>query len=363
MKIALDASSAAASQRTGVAKYVHRLIEHLEMVDDDNEYLIYYRLSRWKKRASFYRPTKTTTRIRLFQEPFTKTKGIDVFHGLDARLPNVRGPKLVVTVHDVFSLVSEDFADEKFRKKKIARYEDIARRADRIICDSRSTRSDFLRFFPDADMKTRVIYPGIDEQFYARPEPEIERIKSKYGIQSEYILYVGELSERKNIPRMVEGFQQARKGVNVDLQFVIVGKLSYGKEGIVRYLEGKECGDSILLVGYVPDEDLPALYSGARLLLFTTLYEGFGMPILEALACQTPVISSNLSSMSEIGGDAVMRADPRKVEEIAACLTETLTRAPDGAPALDFADVTRQFSWKRAAEQTLAEYAGIQTLH
>jgi glycosyltransferase involved in cell wall biosynthesis len=242
MRIALDASSAAVSQRTGVAKYIHRLIEHLEKADDNNEYLIYYRLSRWKKRAHFYRPTKTTTKVRLFQEPFLKTRGIDVFHGLDARLPNIRGPKLVVTVHDVFSLVSEDFADEKFRRKKIARYEDIAKRADRIICDSQSTRQDFIRFFPEAEPKTCVIYMGVDEQFYPRPEEEVERVKRKYGVRSDYILYVGELSRRKNILRMFEAFRQVRRQLGKDLQFVAAGKFTYGKEEILEYLrENNRC--------------------------------------------------------------------------------------------------------------------------
>ncbi|NQU07474.1 MAG: glycosyltransferase family 4 protein, partial [Candidatus Abyssubacteria bacterium] len=272
MRIGIDASSMAVPQKTGVARYVLRLVERLEKLDDENEYVIYYRLSRWKRRKYFYRPTKATTRVKLFQEPFFAGRGIDVFHGPDARLPKIRGPracapKLVATVHDLFSLVSEEFADDKFRKKKIARYKDIAERADRIVCDSESTRRDFTRFFPEAESKTCVIYPGVDDRFSPRGEAEIEGVRRKYGIGPEYILYVGSLSKRKNILRMFEAFREVRRQRGGDIQFVAAGRLTHGKEEILSYLKDNRCDGRILLPGYVPDEDLPALYSGARLFL------------------------------------------------------------------------------------------------
>ena len=329
MRIAIDASSAAVQQKTGVGKYIQRLIERLEELDDENEYVIYCRLSRWKRRRYFYRPTKATTKVKLFQEPFFTGRGIDVFHGLDARLPKIRGPrargpKLVATVHDLFSLVSEEFADDKFRRKKIARYGDIAEKADRIICDSESTRRDFTRFFPETESKTCVIYPGVDDRFSPRGEAEIEGVRRKYGIQSDYVLYVGELSKRKNILRMFEAFREVRRQRGGDIQFVAAGRLTHGKEEILSYLKDNRCDGHILLTGYVPDEDLPALYSGARLFLFTTLYEGFGLPILEALACGAPVISSNTSSSAEIGRGVAALVDPLSVEEIAAALSRVL---------------------------------------
>lgn len=329
MRIAIDASSAAVQQKTGVGRYIQRLIERLEELDDENEYVIYYRLSLWKSRRYFYRPAKATTRVKLFQEPFFTGRGIDVFHGPDARLPKIRGPrahgpKLVATVHDLFSLVSEEFADDKFRRKKFARYSDIAERADRIICVSESTRRDFIRFFPEAEPRTGVIYHGVDEHFYPRPAEEVDRVKEKYGIESDYVLYVGELSKRKNILRMFEAFREVRRQADGNLQFVAAGKLTYGKDEILSYIKENRCGSHILLTGYVPDEDLPALYSGARLFLFTTLYEGFGLPMLEAAACGAPVVSSNTSSSAEIGRGVAALVDPLSVEEIAAALSRVL---------------------------------------
>jgi len=357
LTIGIDASSAVSAERTGVAKLVGRLIEHLEAMDDANKYVIYHRLSRWKNREYFYRPKRATTKVKVLQEPFFTGRGIDVFHGPDARLPKIRGPRLVATVNDLFSLVSDEFADEKFRSKKIERYRDIARRADRIICISESTRRDFIRFFPDAEPRTCVIYAGVDEIFYRRSKEEIERVRKKLGVRSDYILYVGALSKRKNMLRMFDAFRQARHQMGEDLQFVAVGRLTYGGDEILRYIEDNRCADQILLPGYVPDRDLPAIYSGARLLLFATLYEGFGMPILEALACGTPVVTSNVSSSAEIAGDAACLVNPMDQEEIVKGLLLVLNgNKPVGA---DFPSRAPQFKWPTMATETLSVYQKV----
>jgi glycosyltransferase involved in cell wall biosynthesis len=352
MKIAIDASSAAVPQRTGVAKYIHRLIENLEGVDGSNEYMVYYRLSRRGMRHCFYEPKKNSVKVGLFQEPFSRCRGVAVFHGPDARLPRVRGPKLVATIHDVFSLVSEEFANERFRRKKIAHYRRIAERADRIICVSESTRLDFLRFFPEAEPKTRVIYEGVDWQFCPRLEDEVERVKSKYGIESDYIFYVGTLCLRKNVLRMFEAFLEARKKLGIDLQFIAAGKFTYGKDEILKWIERNNCDGQIRLPGYIPDVDLPALYTGARLFLFTTLYEGFGLPVLEALACGTPVITSNVSAMNEVGAEATYKVDPRSTEAISQEIIEVL-QTP-GKVAL-----TSVPRWRDMARATLALYEDL----
>ena len=362
MKIAIDASSLAVPHKTGVAKYALRLIESLEKIDKANEYRIYYRLSRWKKREHFYRPRNAGNRLKLFQEPFFFGRGLDIFHGPDARLPGIlgprgRGPRLVATLHDVFSLVSDEFADEKFRQKKAARYADIAERADIIVCDSNCTRSDFLRFFPDAEPKTRVIYLGVDDAFTPQPAEEIERVRKKYGIESDYVLYVGALSVRKNALRLFEAFQLAREQTDDDLQFVAAGRLTYGRERIVKYMEGDRCGERILLPGYVPDEDLPALYSGARVFLFATRYEGFGLPILEAAACGAPVVTSNVGSTAEIADGIALLVDPLSVRDISEALLHVLdtgSSAGDGAAV----DLPKR-KWTNMARDVLSIYEDL----
>jgi glycosyltransferase involved in cell wall biosynthesis len=360
MRIAIDASSAVVPGMTGVAKYILRLIEHLEKLDDENEYLIFYRLSRWKKREHFYLPRRVTTKVRLFQEPFFSGRGIDVFHGPDARLPRLRGPKLIATVHDLFSLVSDEFAEQKFREKKIARYRDIAERADCIICDSRSTRDDFVRFFPEAEPRTRVIHLGVDDRFCPRPGAEVERVREKYGIRSDYVLYVGTLSKRKNLLRMFDAFRRVRDRLGKDLQFVAAGRLTYGKEEVLEYVRNNRCGDHILLPGYIAEEDLPALYTGARLFLFTTLYEGFGLPILEALACGAPVVTSNVSAMLETGGGAVTTADPHETNDIEMKVLDCLSDPKmESVSRESLIEPQRDTSWDRTARMTRECYAEL----
>ncbi len=357
MRIGIDASSQAVREKTGVAKYVQRLVEHLEQIDDENEYVIYYRLSRLKRRTYFYRPRKPTTKIKIFQEPLFTGRGIDVFHGPDARLPGVKGPRLVATILDVFSLISDSFASERFRKKKIARYADIAKRADRIICISENSRNDFVHFFFYSGSKIHVIYPGLDDHFFPRSEEEIARIRKKYGIHSDYILYVGDICTRKNILRMVRAFQHARKQGVGNLQFVLVGKGAYGEEEVLRYLNDSCCARDIVRTGYVPDEDLPILYSGAKLFLFTTLYEGFGFPILEALACGTPVITSNVSSMKEIAPEATCRVDPENEMEMAEAIADRVAHSDRYKQMVQTSiDIRSTYSWVKAAQQVIALY-------
>lgn len=358
MKIGIDASAAALAEKTGVARYVTRLIEHLDGLDDDNEYIVYYRLSRWKNRAYFYRPTRNTTRIRVFQEPFFWGGGLDILHGPDARLPKIRRPKLVATVHDLFSLISDEFSDERFRRRKIAQYADIARRADRIICVSQSTRSDFIRFFPEAEPKTCVIYEGVDEHFYRRAPEEIARIKRKYGIRDEYVLFVGALSKRKNVIRMCEAFLEARRALGRDIQFVLAGRATFGKEDIFRYVQENQADGGFLLTGYVPDEDLPALYSGARLFLFTTLYEGFGLPILEALACGAPVLTSDNSSMNEIARGLALTVTPASSHRIAEEMIKVLAGLHTFDPA-SARDILQRSRWSLVAQEVADLYLSL----
>lgn len=357
MKIAIDASSSAVPQKTGVAKYIQRLLENLERIDNNNEYLICYRLSRWKRREHFYKPQNRNVKVKLFQEPFFFGRGIDVFHGPDVRLPHVRGPRLIATVHDVFSLIFDEYADEEFRKKKIAAYKDVADRVDRILFDSEATRDDFIRFYPQSESKARVINLAVDDTFLPQPAEEVERVKKKYGIRSEYILYVGTISLRKNFPRMFEAFMLAQPQIPSGIQFVAAGKLTYGKDEILRYIEDNRCGSSIHLPGYIDQDDLPALYTGARMLLFTTLYEGFGMPILEALSCGIPVVTSNSSSMDEIAAQATTRVDCTDVDAIATAIVEGLNKSPQTLiPKADLDKLLSHYRWTRTAQQTLKAY-------
>ena len=367
MRIGIDASSAVVEHKTGVAKYIFRMIEHLEDLDSENEYVvlyhlprIFYRPGRWEKRKYFYRPKKETTKVQVFQEPLYIGGGIDLFHGADGHVPRFHRPKLVATIHDVYPLISHDISTEKYRQKKKRHYGRVARRADKIICVSESTRRDFVHFFPEAESKLSVIYEGVDEQFYPRSAEEVDRVKKKYGLHSDYILYVGWITKRKNVLRMFEAFRHAQGQLDEDLQFLAAGRLSFGQEEILRYLDESGLQKRILLPGYVPDDDLPALYTGARLFLFTTLHEGFGLPIIEALSCGTPVLTSNVSAMNEVASEFTCRVCPTSPEEIAEKMIEILKQDDTEEPKPKTNLLAgSDYSWKKMAKQILDVYRSI----
>lgn len=355
MRIAIDASSTAVARKTGIARYIQCLIDHLGKIDRENEYLVCYRLSRLKGFRHFYRPVRQNMQVKIFQEPFSSGRGIDVFHGPDARLPGMSGPRMVVTIHDVFSLLSEAFAREKFRRTKIARYRDIARRAHRIVCVSECTRRDFLRFFPEAESRTCVIPKGVESRFSPRPALEVRRVRERYGIARDYVLYVGNLSRRKNVVRMVGAFHRVLRAVGGGVQFVLAGRLCDGDEEVVECVRAHRGDDRIRFLGYVPDEDLPALYSGARVFFFATLYEGFGLPIVEALACGTSVLTSNLSSSAEIAAETTWKVNPQSEEEMAAALLDLLGRLDTDEAKAARREAARRYDWRVTAERMLKE--------
>lgn len=356
VRIAIDATSAAVAHPTGIARYIHRLIEHLEQIDCENEYWLCYRLSRLRAFRRFYRPGRQNVRIRIFQEPFSPGRGMDVFHGPDARLPGFSGPRMVATVHDLLVLLSEGFAGEKFRRATVGRYRDIAGRACRIVCVSESTRRDFLRFFPEAEPRTCVIPEGVDSRFSPRAAAEVSRVRQKYDIGPDYVLYVGDLSRRKNVVRMIEAFRRAMWAFGGSLQFVLAGKLCGGDEEVVECVRSKNRGDGrIRFLGYVADEDLPALYSGARLFFFATLHEGFGLPILEALACGTSVLTSNVSASAEIAAEVTRKVNPLSLEEMAAALVDLLARPDTAEDKAARQEAASRYGWRLMAERMLKE--------
>lgn len=282
---------------------------------------------------------------------------VDVFHGLDARLPgHWMKARTVVTIHDVFSAVSSQFATSDFRAMKNKRYLDLIERADRIVCVSECVKRDVIDTLKADPGKLRVVYEAGGEGFWPRENAEIASVTAKYNLPSPYLLFVGSINKRKNIPVMVEAFAAAQSQLKSDLHFAIAGRIGYGGEEIRAEIEKSGCAARIHLLGYVPDADVPVLYSGAHALLFTTLYEGFGIPAIEAFACGCPVIGSNVGSLPEIIGDAGLLADPKSVDSIA----EQIVRLSDPSLRQAFAvkglQRAKQFSWQKAAAECLAIY-------
>jgi glycosyltransferase involved in cell wall biosynthesis len=364
MRIALDVSNAVRPEATGVAIYVRQLVAALAQADTEDAFTLVHRLSRVRHRGHFVEPPASNFRTKLLAEGWHPFWGreVDVFHGLDARLP---GPwmkaKLVVTIHDVFSaLQSEAFATADFRAMKTARYRDVIDRAERIVVVSEASKNDVLSTLKPDAAKLRVIHESAGKEFGPRKDEEIQRVRARHQLERPYLLYVGSINKRKNVPAMVRAFLHAREKAGSDAVLAIAGRTGFGGDEIKAALGLDAPRDEIRLLGYVANQELAPLYAGAWGLLFATLYEGFGIPVVEAFRCGCPVIGGTKGSVPEIAGGAALLADPASEDEIAAqverLLSDTALREELRAKGRERAQA---FSWERTAKETLAVYREV----
>ena len=364
MNISLDVSSAARAESTGVAMYIRRMVAAFARAGGAHRFTLVTRASRLKNIFRLPDLPADNFRNKLMLEgchPFF-ARSQHVFHGLDARLPGRwMKAKTVVTIHDVFSsLQSTEFASADFRAMKTKRYRELVERADRIVCVSHAVKRDVIATLNPDPAKLRVVYEAGGEGFAPRPVEIVQAVRKKYALDRPYMIFVGSINKRKNVLLQARAFLRARRAAKSDALFAIAGRIGFGGDEIRAMIAQEEGGSAIKILGYVPDEDIPALYSGARGLLFATLYEGFGIPAVEAFACGCPVIGANVGSVPEIVADAGLLADPRSEEAVASqierLLTDDALHASLSAKGLERAGL---FSWDKAARECLDMYAAM----
>jgi glycosyltransferase involved in cell wall biosynthesis len=231
------------------------------------------------------------------------------------------------------------------------------RLATHIVADSQATREDLARHYGADLSRVRVIYPGYDERLQRVEDPQvIAAAKARYHIQGDYLLYLGTLQPRKNLSRLIEAFVRAAlpwsSSESGGLQLVLAGKKGWGYEALSRLVSDMGLQNRVIFPGYIAPEDKAALLSGAKALVFPSLYEGFGMPVLEAMVCGVPVLTSRVSSLPEVAGDAAVLVDPSNVDDIAAGLRR-IVHEPDLRRTLVERGYrqAQKFSWQDAARQ------------
>ncbi|MEI6233584.1 MAG: glycosyltransferase family 1 protein [Planctomycetota bacterium] len=361
MNISLDVSSAARAESTGVAMYIRRMVAAFARVGGAHQFSLVTRASRLKNIFRLPELPAPNFRSKLMLEglhPFF-ARSQHVFHGLDARLPGRwMKAKTVVTIHDVYSsLQSTEFATADFRAMKTKRYAELVERADRIICISHAVKRDVIATLNPDPAKLRVVYEAGGEGFAPRPVNVVSTVRKKYALDRPYFIFVGSINKRKNILAQARAFLSARRAAKSDALLAIAGRVGFGGDEIRALIEKEEGGSAIKILGYVPDADIPALYSGARALLFATLYEGFGIPAIEAFACGCPVIGATTGSLPEIIGDAGLLADPCSetsiAEQIQTMLSDDVLHATFVAKGIERAKL---FSWDKAARECLDVY-------
>lgn len=381
MKIGIDISQIV-YQGTGVATYTHALVEALLKVDQDNHYLLFgssfrrrelikdfvenLRAGNARPKISFLPPKFLEflwNGVHLFPiENFTGS--LDVFHSSDWLEPPTRTAKKVTTIHDFAvykypeTFVSRGGHDIIQNQKRRLHF--VKNYSDMIIAVSEATKKDALEILNIPEEKIKVIYEAGDPIYSKRSLEEIEETKTKYKIKDDYLLCVGTREPRKNLDRVMMAFVEITTA-NPDLTLVIAGKYGWGQDLGTKYnppTGGQNTKFKIL--GFVEKEDLARLYSGAKAFLYPSLYEGFGLPILEAMNCDCPVITSNLGAMKEIAGGAAILVEPRAVEEIASAISKVCrsSQTREDLVAKGRKRVS-QFSWEKAALHTLEAYRQV----
>jgi len=285
---------------------------------------------------------------------------LDLFHATHYVLPPLWKIRAVVTIHDIIHLLYPQFLPNRaalfYARYMIRR---ALARADRIITVSHNTRSDLVNYFRVPSSRIEVIYNGVSSRFRPDvPAEEKERVAAALGLRSPYMLFLGGEKPHKNVQNVIRAFARARREASLPHALVLAGPMPPNPARMDALISALELTDAVLRPGVVEDEDLPALYSGADVFLYPTLYEGFGLPVVEAMASGTPVLTSSTSALQEIAGGYACLVNPMDVDAIAdgialLATNETERRRLSAIGLKRAAD----FSWDRAAARTLEVYA------
>jgi len=331
MIIGFDGSRAFIDNKTGTENYSYQLLKALIKIDKKNRYIIYTRETiPWP-----YLWTQAGLAIQTFKDP------LNVLFVPAHTLPLIRKPglKTVVTVHDLGSeyLPSMHQLKQRLYLSLMQKYQ--LKTATKIIAVSKATKVDLIKLGIE-DKKIKIVHEGYDKELFKND--------TESNSKKDYYLFVGTVQPRKNLERIIRAFAKI-----ADTKLMVVGSKGWLADEIYRLPKKLGMEDRIKFLGYVPDKDLPALYSGAIALVFPSLFEGFGLPILEAQACGCPVITSNVSSMPEVAGRGTILVDPYSVMEIVnAMIRVQATGFRQQLIKKGFENVKR-FSWEKCARETL----------
>ena len=371
MKVAIDSFEANFEERVGTGNYVYNLVKALAKIDSKNNYRLYLKkpVSKefyFEQKNFHFRPLGSLTyrtfwsQMRLPVELFSHKP--EILHiPAGHKIPPFQPCKTIVTIYDTAFLTFKNYFHPSVRWRSVKFTRHAIRHADRIIAISESTKKDITDFYEVNPDRIVVIYLGVEEIY--RPLNDMDRInkiRQKYNVKSDYILFVGVLQPRKNISRLIKAFNSLLRRKEKDYQLVIVGKKGWLYKEIFQTVKELRLEDKVIFTGYVPREEIPILMNGAKLFVFPSLYEGFGIPLLEAMACGTPVIASKVSSIPEIVGDAGCLFDPYNEKEITEVMFDVLSkeglRKEMSKNGLERAKL---FSWEKAARETLSVYEEV----
>jgi len=283
--------------------------------------------------------------------------GIKILHATFIP-PPISPKKYVFTMHCTSHFVHPEFYDSAILWRLNQFIDRGMKNAARILCVSEHVRDLVSEKYRVSKDRLPVVYHGVNERFHPVPLHQAKaQIKQHYGIDGPFMLYVGKLMARKNIIRILEAYHRFRNEVSKEVKLVLVGKRIWTSEGIEETLSQLKLKDHVIELGYVKHEDLPNLYSAAEMFLFPSLWEGFGIPVIEAMACGTPVITSNNSCLPEVAGNAALLVNPYSVDDIAGAMHKIHSNSALKEQLSQTGLLrSKEFTWKKTAEQSLLVY-------
>jgi len=368
MKIGIDISQIVYG--TGVSVYTKNLVKSLLKINNEDEFLLFGGSLRQREALKdfisslssfnnvtgrvFFIPPKLADILwnKLHILPIDSLLGkVDVFHSSDWTQPPSNSAK-VTTIHDFGFIKYPSTAHPKIASTMKGRFEWVKKDVDLIIAISKATKNDIVDILGISPKKVKVVYEALPKDIKkVQNNKLIADVKKKYKIKNDFLLSVATLEPRKNLKRVILAFNEVKK-IIPDIQLVLAGKLGWDQD--IKKMMGKRPKD-IIFTGFIDREhELSSLYSSASCFVFPSLYEGFGLPILEAMVCGCPVVTSNISSMPEVAGDAAVLVEPLEVESISHGIVKAI-KEKDALVKKGFEQIDK-FSWEKTAKETLRVY-------
>jgi glycosyltransferase involved in cell wall biosynthesis len=356
----------------GIGTYVRNLVRHLARIDSETTYYLLCHgadVPTLRDLAGNFVPVVDESGGYSFGEHVTipwklRQLGVDLLHEPHYVLPLLTPCRSVVTIHDCIHLLFPQYLPNAFALS-YARFMmgRAIRKSAVVFTVSEASRQDILRFYPEADEeRVQVVPNAIDPNLIANPgEEEIERVRERYQIRGRFVLYAGNIKPHKNLDRLIAAFGLLKQlPIFQDLKLLIIGDDIHKYGSLRRAVESAGVRQDVRFFGFVPDRTLAALYRLASVFAFPSLYEGFGLPPLEAMACGAPVVTSKISSLPEVVGDAALLVDPYNTEEIADAIARVLE---DDTLRMDLIEKgherARAFSWERSVTQIHDAYLKV----
>ncbi|HEC35255.1 MAG TPA: glycosyltransferase family 1 protein [Anaerolineae bacterium] len=366
MRIGIDARIVA-YRRGGIAGYVSRLLPALATLDPWTDYrVLRSRRDRGQGEAgpNFRRVTLWTPCHHRLERWALGAEiarlGLDLLHSPDFIPPAFGARRFVITVHDLNFLHYPQFLTSESRRYYNRQIAWAVRRADHILADSEATRTDLVRLLAVPPEKVTTVHLAADPAFRPLAAPQVEAALTRYDLRPGYLLFVGTLEPRKNLPGLLTAYRILLDQEGAEAPLVIVGGRGWLYDEVFARVGELGLSGRVRFLHDVPDADLPALYNGAALLATPSFYEGFGLPALEAMACGTPTVVSDRGSLPEVVGEAGVKVNPEEPEAIAEGLAAVLGRQ-DLRARLQEKGLARaaRFTWAETARRTLATYRKV----